>query len=63
MGKIWKRIWYKYIYESLCCTPETNNTVSQLYANDNNKKRESQEYTGGRIVSSTNGFGKLGIHI
>ena len=28
---------YTYVTESLCCTPETNNIVSQLYFNKINK--------------------------
>ena len=35
MSKDWKR--RIYITESLCCTPEINNIVKQLYSNKNLK--------------------------
>ena len=40
-----KRIYinkYIYITESLCCTPETNNIVSQLYFNLKKKKERKR---------------------
>ena len=33
---------YRYITESLCCTPETNTTVNQLYFNSNYFKKSEQ---------------------
>ena len=38
MGKESEKEWRLYIYDSLCCTPETNNIVNQLYSNKNLKK-------------------------
>ena len=32
-------MYMSYVYDSLCCTTETNNIVNQPYSNKNNKKR------------------------